>query len=259
MKEHNLGFTLVEMAMVLFIVTLLLASLVPTISAQLEQQRTNETRKQLNEIQEALIGYAIVNGRLPCPAKATLVTTFSNAGKEATYGNDCACVAAGNPNADTSMTACTLSSVTGVLPWVTLGLKETDAWDHRFTYRVTKRFADQIAAGTTDCSPALSTPPVASSFALCSPGGTNVLSAYTGGTSVAANVPAIIVSHGKNGAGAYIHDGSKLADGTGDELENSDGDSNFVSHNTTSSFDDMTAWIVPGILFNRMITAGKLP
>jgi len=259
MKKYSSGFTLVEIAMVLFIVTLLLAGLVPTISAQLEQQRTNETRKQLNDIREALIGYAIVNGRLPCPAKATLDTTVFNAGKEATTGNDCACVAAGNPNADTTSTACTLSTVTGVLPWVTLGLKETDAWEHRFTYRVTKNYADQIAAGTTDCSPALATPPVASSFALCSPGVPNVLSLASGGTSVAANVPAIIVSHGKNGFGAFTSIGTQLAGGSADEQENSDGDNSFVSHNTTSSFDDMTAWIVPGILFHRMIAAGKLP
>ncbi len=255
------GFTLVEIAMVLFIVTLLLTGLVPTISSQLEQQRTNETRKQMDEIQQALIGYAIVNGRLPCPAKATLATGLANAGMEATTGNTCACVAAsGNTVADTSAIACTGTTVTGVLPWVTLGIKETDAWERRYTYRVTTRFADQIAAGTTDCSPALTTPPVAASFALCSPGVPYVLSADSGGTNVATDVPALFLSHGKNGAGAYVSDGTQLTVSIGaDEAENSDNDTKFVSHTPTPSFDDLLAWVAPGILFNRMVAAGKLP
>ena len=260
-KKSLAGFSLVEMAIVLAIVGLLLGGLIPTLSAQMESQRINETRKQLDEIQQALIGYAIINGRLPCPAKATLATGLASAGEEATTGNTCACVAGGgNTVADTSANACTGSTVTGVLPWVTLGIKETDAWERRYTYRVTTRFADQIAAGTTDCSPALSTPPVASSFALCSPGILDVDSADTGGTTVADNVPAIFLSHGKNGAGAYLNNGTQLAVSTGDdEEENSDNDKNFVSHNITSDFDDLVIWLSPNTLINRMVTAGKLP
>lgn len=258
-KKKNAGFTLVEIAMVLFIVTLLLTGLVPTISSQLEQQRTNETRKQMDEIQQALLGYAIANGRLPCPAKPGLATGTANAGIEATTGNTCACVAAGNTEAAPGTTECTVSTVTGVLPWVTLGVKETDAWEHRYTYRVTKRFADQIAAGTTDCSPAV-TAPTSSSFALCSSGMLNIISASSGGTAVASNVPAVFLSHGKNGAGAYTRQGTSLPVGSSnDEAANSDNNNTFVSHIPTSSFDDMPAWVVPGILFNRMVTAGKLP
>lgn len=255
------GFTLVEIAMVLMIIGLLLGGLIPTLSAQMESQRINETRKQMDEIQQALIGYAMVNGRLPCPAEASLATGLTNAGKEALTGNTCACVASsGNTVADNSAIACTGTTVTGVLPWVTLGIKETDAWERRYTYRVTKRFADQIAAGTTDCSPALTTPPAASSFALCSPGVPYVLSADSGGTNVATDVPALFLSHGKNGAGAYISNGTQLTVSTGaDEEENSDNDTKFVSHTPTPTFDDLLAWIAPGILFNRMVAAGKLP
>ncbi|HUW25479.1 MAG TPA: prepilin-type N-terminal cleavage/methylation domain-containing protein [Gallionella sp.] len=66
--SYQPGFTLVEMAIVLAIVGLLLGGLIPTLSAQMESQRINETRKQLDEIQQALMGFAIINGRLPCPA-----------------------------------------------------------------------------------------------------------------------------------------------------------------------------------------------
>jgi len=255
--HDNSGFTLVEIAMVMFIIALLLAGLVPAITAQLEQQRTNETRRQLNEIQEALIGFAIVNGRLPCPAKAGLATGVTNAGVEAVYLNSCACTS-GTTFADFSGIACTYSTVTGVLPWTTLGLKETDAWDRRFTYRVTTHFADQISnTYVWGCG---NPEPTVASFSLCSPGWLFVKSS-AGGTPVpvASNLPAIFLSHGKNGFGAYTSQGIKLPNGSSDEVENSDDNYNFVSHNPTSSFDDIVAWTVPGILFNRMIAAGKLP
>ena len=260
-KKSLAGFSLVEMAIVLAIVGLLLGGLIPTLSAQMESQRINETRKQLDEIQQALIGFAIINGRLPCPAKATLATGLANAGMEATTapGNSiCACVAAGgNTVADTSAFACTGTTVTGVLPWVTLGIKETDAWERRYTYRVTEIFADPIAT-TFGCTP--STTPVSSSFALCSPGVPYVRSADSGGTDVANDVPAIFLSHGKNGAGAYLSNGTQLAASAGDdEAENSDNDNKFVSHNITSNFDDLVIWLSPNTLANRMVTAGKLP
>ena len=61
------GFTLLEMAIVLMIVGLLLGGILATISGQVQQQRVSETLKQLNDIQQALIGYAVNNGRFPCP------------------------------------------------------------------------------------------------------------------------------------------------------------------------------------------------
>jgi prepilin-type N-terminal cleavage/methylation domain-containing protein len=115
--QTQTGFTLVEMAIVLVIVGVLLGGLLPTISSQIEQQRRNETRKHLDEIKDALIGYAIVNKSLPCPAKANIATGSANAGV-----------------ADCSVTT------GGILPWATLGISETDAWGRRFTYSVTAAF-----------------------------------------------------------------------------------------------------------------------
>ncbi len=111
------GFSLLEMAIVLAIVGLLLAGLLPTLAGQVEQQRRSETRKQIDEIKEALTGYAIVNGRLPCPANGTLASGSSNAG----------------------VADCSLS--VGVTPWVTLGIGETDAWGRRYTYAVSNAFS----------------------------------------------------------------------------------------------------------------------
>jgi prepilin-type N-terminal cleavage/methylation domain-containing protein len=268
-EERASGFTLVEMAMVLAIVALLLTGLVPTISSQLEQRKISETKSNLSEIQQALIGFALINGRLPCPSQSSLATGTANAGIEATIEvtidseqvNTCACVTAGGgiASADASRAACTTTSVTGVLPWATLGIPETDAWNRRFTYRVTTRFADEIKAKTTDCDPAV-TAPAASSFALCSPGVPDILGA-AGGTTIAADVPAVFVSHGMNGAGAFTSSGGDPlpASSNNDEKENSDNDGQFVSHEFTTEYDDLLGWISPSILFSKMVSAGKLP
>ena len=228
------GFTLIEMAIVLMIVGLLLGGLLVPLSAQMDQRNISDTQKAMSEIKEAIIGYAMANGRLPCPAKATIATGTTNAG----------------------VADCTLA--TGVLPWATLGVNETDAWGNRFTYRVTSNFAD-ATDGTGAASCAVTT---GVSFQLCSVGNLNVLSAASGGVTIAGNVPAVIISHGKNRAGAYTPQWTQVAVGSNaDELENSDGtaDNNYVSHTLNSTFDDLVVWISPNILNNRMVAAGKLP
>lgn len=273
----NRGFTLLEMAVVLMIIGLLLGGLIPTLSAQRESQQINETRKQMDDIQQALFGYALAHGRLPCPAQATLATGATDAGNEATIANSCACktpTGSDNTIADSSASkvACPESTVTGVLPWATLGINETDAWGRRYTYRVTHRFADQIIPSTTDCTPAIAVAPTASSFALCSPGVPNVL-ATSGGVTVATDVPAVIVSHGKNGCGAYLSTGSPISplidvgnssgsscDNAGaDQVENADNNISFVSKDFSPSYDDIVIWLSPNTLVNRMVAAGKLP
>jgi len=221
------GFTLVEMAMVLMIIGLLLGGLVPTISAQMETQRNSETRRQLNEIKEALIGYAVINGYLPCPADGSIAT--------------------GQLGAGIKKASCGTGDNGGVLPWVTLGVGETDAWGRRFTYRVTPAFAN-------------STTP----FSLSSPPNLDVgLTTSASDKSVAGDVPAIIVSHGANGLGAYTPaGGTPPTTAPGDEADNAATDNNnhFVSHDAVQNgFDDLVVWLSSNTLMSRMVSAGKLP
>jgi hypothetical protein len=87
-----------------------------------------------------------------------------------------------------------------------------------------------------------------------------VKTAVNGGTNVATSIPAIFVSHGSNGSGAYTSAGIQLTPSVApDEAGNSDTDTIFVSHDFTPTFDDLVMWISPNILFNRMVMAGKLP
>ncbi len=109
------GFSLVEMAVVLTIVGVLLAGLLPTLSSQIEQQRRNETQKYMSEVRDALLGYAVTNGRLPCPDK-----------------ND----------DGTAQGPCTAANTQyGTLPYIDLGVVDKDAYGKVLIYAVTPAFA----------------------------------------------------------------------------------------------------------------------
>ena len=109
------GFTLLEMAIVLLIVGLLLGGLLPTISSQIDLQRRNETRKYLEVVRDALVGYAVVNGRLPCPDS--------------------------NGDGTAEATCTTNPEQVGTLPYTDLGVVGTDAYGNVLVYAVTKEFA----------------------------------------------------------------------------------------------------------------------
>jgi len=228
------GFSLVEMAVVLVIVALFIAGMMLPLSAQQDIRARQETEKALANIRDTLFGFAVTTGRLPCPADPTIVSGSAGAGTE----------------------NCALTQ--GVIPWATLGLPETDAWGRRFTYRVTDSFKDAIAANTltppATCTP--SSPPTQASFALCSEGD---IAVTDGGTAIASNVPAAIVSHGTNGQGGYLPNGTQLPGAAGNELENADINTTFVSRTPDPAFDDVVVWLSPNLLYNRMISAGKLP
>jgi prepilin-type N-terminal cleavage/methylation domain-containing protein len=228
--EHEFGFTLTELAIVLVIVALLMGGLLLPLSAQVDQKNYSDTRQQLNEIREALLGYAMThtaaNGKpyLPCP-------DTDNDGKEnRTSGTRCSAGA----------------SAEGNLPWSALGLTSTDAWNNRFRYRVHNNFADSNVG-----------------FTLSSNGILRVCDVSGCASLLADALPAVVVSHGKNGFGAINASGNANAPADGaDEFANSNGDNDFVMHNQTNSpnvFDDLVVWLPPGVLMNRMISAGKLP
>lgn len=251
-SASNAGFTLTELAVVLVIVALLVGGLVVPLTAQVDLRNVADTRRSLAEIREAMLGYAAVNGRLPCPAPAAVASGVAGAGLEGPWA---------------AATGCT--NLSGVVPWATLGIPETDAWGRRFTYRVTMAFTRGIQpaglATLPECAGAVP-PPQNAAFALCSPGNMTVF-VTGGGARVAIDLPAVFISHGKNGNGAYSTLGTQLAvGGDADELDNqltgvgvTMANLNFVYKTPTDTFDDELGWMPAPILFSRMIRAGKLP
>jgi prepilin-type N-terminal cleavage/methylation domain-containing protein len=211
-KLNQSGFTLVELAVVIVIVGLLLSGLLIPLTSQRDLRDYTTVSKDLALIQEALYGFAVVNGRLPCP-------DTTGDGVDDTCGGDTS----------------NLRTTGGNVPWVTLGVSENDPWNRRYQYRINNAFNGTFLLTTTGS-------------------GTGILRVCTDntcGTTDASNVPAVIYSLGKNGA-------ITPTAGT-NEGENTDADRDFVMQDFSTSFDDVVVWISPNILFNRMITAGKLP
>lgn len=224
-KSLHDGFSLIEVAIVLLVLALLLGSLLPALSIQVEQSERKKAHETLNQAREALIGFAMTNGRLICP------DCRDNTG-------GCASVTANDGQEDRVNTPEVCATAIGNLPWVDLGVPEKDPWDSRYTYQVTTAFADD--------------PPP--SFTLADNGNITVKDA-AGGADIAQNIPAIIISHGSNG--------KILPPGSAQEIENTDGDTIYVlkiySRDPILEFDDLVTWISPSVLRNRMVVSGQLP
>jgi len=71
MKQTR-GFTLIELAIVLVIVTILIGGLAMPLSAQIQARRIAETKKIMEEAREAIIGYAMSHTTSSCTCKYTV-------------------------------------------------------------------------------------------------------------------------------------------------------------------------------------------
>ena len=253
------GFTLIELAMVLFILGLLLGGLMSPLSSRLEQADREETKELLNQIKESLLGYALVHGHLPCPdcpdgsfgAGCGAIDTNDpaeiNDGVE--DGVDIGVNRVDRTNADYSC-----ATEMGNIPWATLGIPENDAWGRRFVYSVDESFADN-----TDGTGCGLTATSGISFEICSTGDMEILD--TSANTVADEVPALVYSLGKNGE-AF----GGTAPVSAAELRNwwtTTGDRKFTSDTYVqaagSEYDDLLAWISSPSLMYRMVSASLLP
>lgn len=268
------GFTLTEMAVVLTIVAFLLGSLMYTLSAQSDQRSFEETRRRLEQARELLLAFAVVNGRLPCPARsaATAAPVTSSGDEVRTTGvGDPDCIG----DAVVDYYGGASGGVTlGLLPARTIGFQQVDvsglaidAWARPIRYAV--------AHLATGCTGTLTYPHWTNSANLkangigCQPNDLLVCKSASGITGTtcggASNqvmsqslVVAVIYSTGKNGLSP--------AGGTGlDEAANLNGDRVFVFHPPTPSdfvngeFDDQMLWITSGEFYGKLIAAGVLP
>ena len=68
-KSKQQGFSLIEMAIVMVIIGVLIGAALVPLSAQRESAKIKEARSELLLIEEAIYGFSLANGRLPCPAE----------------------------------------------------------------------------------------------------------------------------------------------------------------------------------------------
>jgi prepilin-type N-terminal cleavage/methylation domain-containing protein len=232
------GFTLVELAVVLVVVALLLGSVLVPLATQVRQRNATETQRILDETREALIGFAMVNGRLPRPAQS-----LTNGAERGVCTTDAEC--------------------TGYIPWTTLGTSKLDAWGKMIRYSVSPSFANGNFMLSTVANRAVQTrDPAGTAVPLTTP--------LASCSAILPCTPAVILSFGANNYGVTA-EGASVLDGS---TTNTDEDSNNTNDGTAAfmyrqasenpgvaggEFDDQIVWIPPGILFSRMVAAGRLP
>ena len=281
-RRLTLGFTLVELAMALFVIALLMGTVMYTLSAQNDQRMRTDTLRSLDDAKELLITFAIVNGRLPCPAS----TSTNGAEADLPLGSGSG--------------ACT-SGYIGYLPARVIGFQPQDgsgygldAWNNRIRYAVSITVPANSGAAPPTATPRVcrpvspTTPPIAPHFTNktnlktngidCAPSDLVVCSSSSGitpSTCGAATpvtnqqvVAAVIWSQGKNFASSrYLGVQGQAGD---DERVNNKTVSNsnnpvFVAHTPAPAgaaggeFDDLLTWIPAGQLYGRLVAAGVLP
>lgn len=266
MNPAERGFTLLEMAVVMLIVAALSAATLPPLKVQIEARARRATEAELSLAIEALYGFALVHGRLPCPDAPT-----SGNGRENRLG----------------LMACAARE--GNLPHVDLGVTGHDAWGNRFRYRLS---AHESVLGSRGSNFAAADDGICrgddGDLDLCERGDIEIRTRGDDPGSVALQakfdyeladeVPAVVISHGANGYGASAQAGNARAPAPGrnrDERENSDGDGIFYARVYAADqdacaddrnealalceFDDIVRWLSPTILTHRMVSAGQLP
>ena len=244
MKIKQQGFTLIELAISLVIIGLIISVALSVSTTQLQLVRISETKKKEEAIKNSLISFIEHNNRLPCPAQGNLPTTDPNYGREVKSGAAPFCTI---PNDATN------TVVTGIVPWISLGITDdtaTDGYYNRFTY--------QVVLTATTATPNYT--PVAGNYTISAIQNGSSITMMLAGTVIKA--VAVLVSHGANGYGAYLPSGAQLATaGAGpNELKNAGHTINFVmqdfSSATGNTFDDVIMPISVSDLLTPLITNG---
>ncbi len=236
--RHHHGFTLIEMAVVLLILTLLAGGLTVGLSTHLARRAEAATDEALGEARDALIGFVVRKGYLPCPARSPTDGAEDRA----------------------SPTAC--RAYNGLLPWATLGIAGVDGWSRRLRYAVATPYVQPIRNVVTGEKANLADGDI--DIKTRNLDGAELFLTTSGG-----RTPAVILSHGANGMGAIDQQGNLLApapDGS-DEARNASTDGRLFYSRPASDnpdapggrFDDRVTWLSPNLLAHRLISAGTLP
>lgn len=217
-RETQRGFTLLELALVLVIISLLTLQWLPGITQQQNQRLWQVSEQRLEAAREALISYAILHQNLPCP-------DYSSDSTQTAYGE--------------ASTTCSSPLSEGWLPFRTLGLAEGDGWfgrvagaqAGRIVYRVDPAFTRSgggLIRLSTNFSISLS---VQDSLG-------NKL------TSDVERPVAILISPGPDG---QLNGENARFESVTDAYQ---------SHPPVVGFDDLVIWLGRPSLFNALIRAG---
>jgi len=288
MNARQNGFTLVEIAIVLLIVTILLGYTVALFPRQQELKQYRDVDRKMDEVIAAIVGFAQVNGRLPCPAipASAGIEDFDTI-------NDDGCENFG-----------------GFVPVNTLGLVGRlnadslllDPWGNPYRYYVTD--SDFDGDGFSDFTAPNEIRNVGlvdldddgfidldGQFVICDQADATLNDHCDGAANFVfgddtaagppyAGAPFVLISHGKNwnegtalGDDERVNMGIILTTAFAPPIPNgpaglayplkdvSANETTFVRRITgfADDFDDVVKWVSPNILYSKMIEAGQLP
>ena len=220
------------------------------------------TARNFDAIQNAVIAYVAVNGRMPCPANPALVD-----GKAVPEAANTLCL---NP--------------TGIVPWNTLGISPDtilDGWNRQISYRVfggLTGLTQDGGASMTNCDtfyPYGGSLPALPADGLCPVTHANTEEQFLNAKGLVVSdfgalkngVAYVLISHGESGYGAYLPGGQRVQmPSAGDELTNTGAASTFVkkAHSTpgldpslAAHFDDIVAWVSIADLIKKSGRSGR--
>lgn len=251
------GFTLVEVAIVLVIIGLLIGGLLAPLAEQHERIRISESQNKQAIIVDALLGFAVSEGRLPCPANE------SSDGVE---------------RINAAGTACEGNLQHGFLPAVTLGLNGEfnedklmlDPWGNPWRYSISDVQAavagewDYIRAGGMSD---LGLGNLTADLTICTQNSGNPNDCTTVNDRLARDVVLVVYSLGRDWRD--LLNGGSVSQRQRENAEGNLGgypmatDDVFVSASRSilpgDEFDDQIYWLSRNILYTRMLQAGLLP
>lgn len=280
MLKNKKGFTLIEIAIVLLIISILLGYTLAMAPKQQELKQFKQAQQEMAEISEALYAFAQIKGYLPCPAywtrSLTPPLTTSN-------GFECRALPGGLCNGSKPEDHnCGLWF--GAVPAKTLGIDGKysntdfliDPWGSPYLYQVTN--VDSAGTGLSyfvmpggmksegieNLDPDLTICNVDPSLGVnendrnCGGGEggkKKTVFGSPGGSCTdpsAECAPAVILSRGKRNR-------NETSTNERENLDNGTNDTVFIATSYSDDFDDIVKWISPNVLYSKMIEAGQLP
>lgn len=256
MNTRQTGFTLVEIAIVLLIVTILLGYSVALFPVQQELKQYRQVQSEMDGIIEQLIAFAQVNGRLPCP-------DTNDDGVEDQAG--------GPP-----FNSC--DGWFGRLPGRTLGIngkynangRLLDPWGEGYGYAVSAGDSDGVVPANGDID-LVTVNGIRDQGMAATAGGLDLFicddstvianhidCAAAGSALVLNNVAAVLISLGKDNE---IPATSNIQAENLDDFGSGGGtlDKVYIFAPRSDTYDDVVKWVPANLLFSRMIEAGQLP
>ncbi|HYC44780.1 MAG TPA: type II secretion system protein [Burkholderiales bacterium] len=267
MARTQRGFTLIEVAVALAIVTMLLGAVLIPLQTQVENRKIEDTNQILDRAREALLGYAATYGYFPCPATAAslgmeppLTPTERAEGK---------CNGSGPPPPPAFFVGYLPAALLGFSPVDEQGYA-TDAWGGAPAHRIRYAVAYQTVGGVTNPftrpggMATAGIPTFGANTALihiCRSGAgvTPGADCGTPAQTLASNVVAVVWSAGQNAltGGTSVHE-AENPNPNGGSVDNV-----FVTRTRVTSgadeFDDQLLWISGFVAVTRLIASGQLP